>query len=160
MLLEFLLGNLWHPKHKAWEDKDWPVERGIETGEQKCFWSPQSWLVINCIGNYRGLEVSIIDWDEFGTDHMGNLVAKIRWTTGRRDWHHEARLWFSCLPRDVMKLDISLDDGPKKCYSRIRSAGRMLQILYYEPRHRLRELPNKASLNFEILILNLNLKFE
>jgi hypothetical protein len=25
MLLEFLLGNLWHPKHKAWEDKDWPV---------------------------------------------------------------------------------------------------------------------------------------
>jgi hypothetical protein len=33
MLCKFLLGNLWHPKRKACEDKDWPVERGMETGE-------------------------------------------------------------------------------------------------------------------------------
>jgi hypothetical protein len=131
MLRKSLLGNLWHPKRQACEDKDWPVERGIE---QKCFCYPQSGLVVACIDSYKGLEMNLnkLDFDEFVFDRMGNLVVKIHWMTGRGSWHHEARLVFSCAPSGpCMKLEISSDGCPKKRYRWIRSAGRMLQILYY-----------------------------
>jgi hypothetical protein len=83
-----------------------------------------------------------LDWDEHALDCFGNLVVIVRWTTGLGSWHHKARLVFSCAPsRPCMKLEISSDGGPKKRYLRIRSAGRMLQILYYKPWHPLRELP-------------------
>lgn len=144
MLRKFLLGNLWHPKRKAWEDKDWPVERGIATGELECFWSPQSWLVINCIDIYRGLEMNKVEWDEYALDRFGNLVVKVRWTTGRGSWDHDARLVFSRAPSSpCMKLEISSDGGPKKRYRGIRSVGRMLQILYYKPWHPLRQVPGR-----------------
>jgi hypothetical protein len=138
MLRKFLLSEAWHPKRQSSEDRDWPVERGIETREQKHCMSAQD-IVIDCIETYRGLEMSEIDCHEFSTDRTGNLIAWFSWMTGRCTWSHEARLCFACAPKDVMKLDIRSDDGSRKRYHGIRSAGRMLQILYYEPWHPLRQ---------------------
>jgi hypothetical protein len=142
MLRKFLLSEAWQPRRQGLEDREWPVERGIdsETREQKHCLSAQN-IVIDCIETYRGLEMSRIDCHEFSTDRTGNLIAWFSWTTGRRTWLHEARLCFGCAPKDVMNLEIRSDDGPTKRYRGIRSAGRMLQILYYEPWHPLRQLP-------------------
>jgi hypothetical protein len=78
MMRKFLLGNLWHPKRKACEDKDWPVERKMETGEQKCFWYPQPRLVMDCIESYRGLEINRLDWVEYYG--MSSIALGIWWS--------------------------------------------------------------------------------
>jgi hypothetical protein len=145
MLRKFLLSEAWHPKRQGLEDRDWPVERGIETREQKHCLSARE-IVIDCIETYRGLEMNRIECHHFGTDSTGNLIVLFDWTTGRRTWLHEARMCFACPPRDVMKLEICSDNGSRKRYRGIRSAGRMLQILYYKPWHPLRQLPNEAGL--------------
>ena len=143
MLRKFLLSQSWQPQ--GFEDTAWPVERGIETSGQKHCVSAQD-IVIDCIESYRGLEMSKLHCYEFGTDRTGNLIVSFAWMTGRRTWSHEARMCFSCPPRDVMKLEIRTDDGPRKRYRGIRSAGRMLQILYYKPWHPLRDLQPIHSL--------------
>lgn len=140
MLRNFLFSEVWHPKYQGLKLRDWPLERGIETREQKHCLSAQD-IVIDCIETYRGLEMDRIDCHEFSTDRSGNLIAWFSWTTGRRTWLHEARMCFGCAPKEVMKLEIRSDDGTRKRYRGIRSAGRMLQILYYEPWHPMRKVP-------------------
>jgi hypothetical protein len=138
MLRKFLFSEAWHPHIHGLDDRDWPMERGIETREQKHCLSAQD-IVIDCIETYRGLEMDRIDCHKFTTDSMGNLIAWFSWSTGRSSWSHEARLCFVCAPKEMMSLDIRTDDGPTKRYRGIRSAGRMLQILYYEPWHPMRQ---------------------
>ena len=145
MLRKFLFSEAWHPKRQGLKHRDWPVKRGIETREQKHCLSAQD-IVIDCIETYRGLEMDRIDCHEFSTDRSGNLIAWFSWTTGRRTWLHEARMCFGCAPKEVMKLEIRSDDGTRKRYRGIRSAGRMLQILYYKPWHPLRDLQPIHSL--------------
>ena len=142
MLRQFLLSQSWQQRQ---DDSAWPVERGTETSALKHCVSAQD-IVIDCIETYRGLEMSRICCHHFGTDSTGNLIVLFDWTTGRRYWFHEARMCFSCPPRDLMKLEIRTDDGPRKRYRGIRSAGRMLQILYYKPWHPLRDLQPIHSL--------------
>jgi hypothetical protein len=69
------------------------------------------------------------------------LSIFVLWIFKTLIWLHEARMCFGCAPKEVMKLEIRSDDGTRKRYRGIRSAGRMLQILYYEPWHPMRKVP-------------------